>query len=55
MRKAIVIIISSFLSFLSLWADSSPKKSKDNLTEIRLPEHRFTNRTETFELYMADS
>jgi len=55
MRKAIAMMIVMALS-VSLWADSAPARpTKSQTTEIRLPEHRPSDRTETYELYMIDS
>ena len=55
MRKAIAIFVVLTLG-VSLWADSSlMRPSKSQNTEIRFPDQRPSDRTETYELYMIDS
>ncbi|MDP6169627.1 MAG: hypothetical protein QF780_06445, partial [Candidatus Marinimicrobia bacterium] len=55
MRKAITIMIVLALG-VSLWADGTPAiKTKGQTVEIRFPDHRPSDRTETYELYMVDA
>ena len=55
MRKAIAMFVVLTLG-VSLWADSSlMRPSKSQNTEIRFPDQRPSDRTETYELYMIDS
>jgi len=55
MRKAIAMLIVLAMG-VSLWADGSPDRPSRTNAEIRLPDHRDPGtRTETYELFMADS
>ena len=55
MRKAIAMVIVLTLG-ISLWAENAAiRPSKTQNIEIRFPDQRPTNRTETYQLYMIDS
>ena len=55
MRKAIAMVIVLTLG-ISLWAENAAiRPSKTQNIDIRFPDQRPTNRTETYQLYMIDS